>query len=148
MKIEENPSTGIEELDDRCRRAAQILVTHETKRKYPDHYDALCADPIEPALPATRHDATPHILLVGPFQDEPDLVTVAIYVGIGLIEIRNLDIQNFSDLQCSYGFSAIGGDGVEARDAYLLAAFRLYFNDVELQETGDGMRVTRRKERP
>jgi hypothetical protein len=148
VKVEQRTGTGIDELDDRFQRAAQILVTHETKQRYPDYYDALCAEPIVPAPPETRGEATPHILLVPPFQSEPDLAGVAIYVGIGFIEIRNLDSQNLGGLQCSYGFSPIGGDGVEARDAYLLAAFRLYFNDVELQETGDGMRVTRRKERP
>lgn len=148
MKVEQSAQVNVDDLDDRCRRAAQILVTHETKQKYPNGYDALCADPVEPALPTTRAAATPHILLVGPFQDEPDLYAVAIYVGIGFIEIRNTGIQNLHGIECSYGFSAIGGDGVEVRDAYLLAAFRLYFNDVELKETGDGMRVTRKKDHP
>lgn len=127
MKVEQSTQMGVDDLDDRCRRATQILVTHDTKRKYPDSFDAINAEPITPTPPQTRNDATPHILLVGPFQAEPDLYAVAIYVGIGIIEIHDIDRGH-----CTYGFRAIGGEGIEARDAYLLTAFRLYFNDVTI----------------
>jgi len=122
MKIEERAQTSANDLNDRCRRAAKIFVTHETRQKYPNGFDALNAPPVTPLPPTTRGTATPHILLVGPFQDEPNLVGVAIYVGVGFIEVRNFDsIQH-------YELSAIGGDGIEARDVYLQTALRLYFD--------------------
>ncbi len=127
MKIEQPSQLDVDGLADRCRRATQILVTHETERRYPNGYDAICAGPIAPPPPITRDAATPHLLFVGPFQDEPDLVAVALYVGIGFVEIRDVDGAHYT-----YGFSTIGGDGVAVRNAYLLTAFHLYFDDVKI----------------
>lgn len=133
MKVEENKPVSVQTLIDRCRSARQILVAHETKRLFPSGKDAIMAAAIVPeSLPDTRATATPHVLLMGPFQDEPDLTAVAIYVGIGIIEVHNV-----GDVHATYGFCAIEGDGNEERYQYLLAAFGLYFKDVTLQESGN-----------
>jgi hypothetical protein len=122
-------STDVDGLNDLCRRAAQILVTPGTRQRYPNGFDVIYADPIQPPPPSTRKDATPNILLVGPFQGEPDLIGVDIYAGIGFIEVRNLNGALYS-----YGLSAIDGAGQEIRVAYLETALRLYFDDVKFQE--------------
>lgn len=134
LEVDEKTATDVRALDDRFRRATHILVTHETRQKYSTGFDAICAEPIAPVmLPSTREEATPHILLCGPFSDEPGLLAVAIWVGIGFIEIRDIDGADC----CSYGFSAIDGDGVEARNAFVQAAFPLYFDDVTVMEKAE-----------
>ena len=125
MKTEAR-STNVASLHDLCRRATQILVTPETRG-----LDVLAADPIRPLLPSTRKDATPHLLLVGPFQGEPDLVGVDIYAGIGFIEVRK--VRNLDETHYSHGLSALDGDGQEVRVSYLKAALRLYLDDVKFQ---------------
>lgn len=130
MKVEESKPLNAAELTDRCRRATQILVTNETKQRFPNGHDAINAKAIEPSLPATRAEATPHILLVGPFQGEPDLNAVAIWIGIGVIEVR--DVADVAGAECSYDFLVIDGEGYDARGAYLQTAFHLYFCDVRV----------------
>lgn len=133
MKVEQHKSMNAYELRDRCRRASEILVSHETRRRFPNGYDAITADAIVPVPPTTRAAATPHILLKGPFEGEPDLTAIAIYAGIGIIEIH--DTHDIAGADCIYVFRPIGpvdDEGIEARNAYLQAAFHLYYNDVTL----------------
>lgn len=130
MEIEETKSLNAVELTDRCRRATQITITDETRRRWPNGHEALNAAPIAPAPPANRAEATPHILLVGPFQDEPGLAAIAIWVGIGIIEVR--ETADVEGAECSYHFLVIDGDGYETRAAYLQTSFQLYFNDVRV----------------
>jgi len=124
MKIE-SMLTDVDGLGDRGRRAARVLVTHATRARYPNGADALHADAIAPPPPLTREAATPHILFVGPFQDEADLIAVAIFVGIGFLEIRNVD-----GALHSYAISPIDGEGMALRTEFLSVALQLYFNDV------------------
>lgn len=131
MKIEQHKAMDAYELKDRCRRASEIFVSHETRRRFPNGHEAITTGAIVPAPPTTRAGATPHILLKGPFQGEPDLSAIAIYAGIGIIEIH--DTREIAGADCIYVFRPIGpadSEGVEARSAYLQAAFRLYYNDV------------------
>jgi hypothetical protein len=130
MKVEESKPLNAGELTDLCRRATQILVTNETKQRFPNGHDAINAKPIEPTLPVNRAAATPHIMLVGPFRDEPDLSAVAIWIGIGVIQVR--DVTDVAGAECSYDFLVIDGEGYDARGAYLQTAFQLYFCDVRV----------------
>lgn len=129
IEVEDNGTLGSNDVDDWFRRASQILVTHETKRRYPTGQDAIDADPVLPSLPVTRSEATPHVLLVGPFEGIGDLVAIALYVGIGLIEIRDVATDNANQ---TFGFRPIGGEGVHERSEFLLKAFGLYFDDVKI----------------
>lgn len=130
MQVEENIRADVDAMDDLGRRASQILVTHDTRARYPSYLEALQADPILPELPETKTAATPHVLLLGPFQDEPDLVGIALYVGIGLIRIN----EALDGVHYAYTFSPLDGEGMETRLAYLSAAFQLYFDDVTVLE--------------
>lgn len=114
----------ISKLANYCRHASEVFITHETRQKYVTFgVHMLNAAPIKPMLPTTRGAATPHILLAGPFQDEPGLAAVGVYVGIGFIEVR--DLKNGVR---HHQLSAIDGDDIEARRAYLAAALHLYFD--------------------
>lgn len=113
----------ISKLANYCRRATEVFIIHETRQKYPKGNDMLNAAPVKPTLPTTRGEATPHILLSGPFQGDPSLVAVGIYVGIGFVEVR--DLKNGVR---HHQLSAIDGDDVETRRAYLATALHLYFD--------------------
>jgi hypothetical protein len=114
----------ITKLANYCRHASEVFIAHETKQKYVSlGVHMLNAAPIKPALPTTRDAATPHILLAGPFQDEPGLVAVGVYVGIGFIEVR--DLKNSIR---HHQLNPLDGNDLEARRAYLVAALHLYFD--------------------
>jgi hypothetical protein len=109
--------------------AAEVLATANIMLKYEGWDDVIGASiVVEPQLPTTRGEAQPHVLLRGPFAGDPDLITVAFYVGIGLIEVRALTAERWT-----YETSVIGGNGIEKRDAFLMAARDLFFNDVKFQ---------------
>lgn len=107
-------------------RAGEVLVTLETRQKYEHWEDAIGAPAARPSPPNTRDEATPHVLLRGPFEGDAALVGVAFYVGIGFVEVRA-----FNATHCTYETTVIAGDGVEERDAFLTAALRLFFHDVD-----------------
>jgi hypothetical protein len=103
-------------------------------RKAPDfsvcvEFAVECPPTDEPRMPTTREDALPHILLRGPFKGAPSLHGVAFYIGLGLISIREIGAT-----RASYEITAIDGDGMEARLAFLVAARDLFFTDVKLEE--------------
>lgn len=83
----------------------------------------------EPRVPTTRDDALPLILLRGPFKGAPSLHAVAFYIGIGFITVREV-----GGTRASYEITAIDGDGMAARLAFLEAARDLFFNDVRFEE--------------
>jgi hypothetical protein len=111
------------------------IVTGADGRKAAD-YDACVAFAIEcpptdtPRSPTTRDDALPQILLRGPFKGAPTLHGVAFYIGIGFITIREI-----SSTRYSYEITAIEGDVLEQRLAFLMAARDLFFNDVQFEES-------------
>lgn len=122
-----------EGLDSMFRRATQILVNNKTRQQYPrGGRDVIDADPITPEIPTTRDDATPHVLLVGPFADDPEAHALALWGGVGFIEIRNVP----DSIHATYLFCPIGGSGSDVRLDYLQAAFRLYFDDVRTIAAG------------
>lgn len=111
------------------------IVTGQDGRKAPDF--AACVDfaigcpPIEaPRASASRADALPQILLRGPFAGAPTLHAVAFYVGIGFIAVREVTAAIYS-----YEITAIDGDGMEARLAFLIEARDLFFNDVQFERS-------------
>jgi len=108
--------------------AAEVLITPGARQKYAHWADTIEAPAIKPSPPTTRAEATPHVLLRGPFEGDPTLLGVAFYVGVGLIEVRAF---NDNDTRATYETRVIDGDGVEARGTFLLAARDLFFHDVE-----------------
>lgn len=122
-----------DEMADMFRRAAKILVTSATSRRYANSRAAIEAPAVlDPPHPTSRDGAQPHILLLGPFSGDDDLFAMGIYVGIGMIEIRNVGTM------ATYAFMPLDGDGIEARMTYLTTAFGLYFDDVKLGTRGSG----------
>lgn len=105
-----------------CRRASNVLIADGTKHKLSLGMRLL----VVPALPPTRDAATPHIVLTGPFEDDPELVAVGLYIGIGFIEVRRLKSGMQMHQLCT--FEADDGDDGKARRDYLAAALHLYFN--------------------
>ena len=124
----EQRTTDAKGLRDLYQRAWRILVTPEIRQLYPNSLastgmivgDVLGMRPIKPLPPTTRKDATPHLLLVGPFKNEPELLGVDVYAGIGFIEVR----KHGSRYSC--GLGAIEGADQEARVSYLETAIDLY----------------------
>jgi len=114
--------------DDFFTNAAEILVRPEVRQRYTCGDDIINARAVTPALPTTHSEAAPPVLLRGPFKGDSDLVGVAFYIGIGFIEVRSL-----STTQYTYETSAIGGDGIKEREAFLKAALDLFFHDVKFQ---------------
>ena len=109
------------------------FVTGADGRKAPD-YDACVSFAIEcplftaPRSPTTRDEALPQILLRGPFKGAPTLHGVAFYIGIGFISVREVSATRYS-----YEITAIEGDSLEERLAFLIAARDLFFNDVPFE---------------
>jgi hypothetical protein len=90
---------------------------------------AISAPPTEqPRTPTTREAALPQLLLQGPFKGAPNLHGVAFYVGIGFIMIRKAGAG-----RSSYEITAIDGNNVDARLAFLITARDLFFNDVQFE---------------
>lgn len=110
---------------DLFKRASTIIVTRETRHIHASWEEAIAAPALKPERPATRHAASPQIMLRGPFEDDAELINVIFYVGIGFIEVRRLDAEH-----CTYETTVIGGDGIEERDAFMTAARDLFFSDV------------------
>lgn len=122
MKIVAPRLTSTDGLKDLYRRATKVLVTAEARKLYPSVDDALCTELFEPPPPPfRRNDMKPHLLLVGPFKDDPELVGVDIYAGIGFIEVRKIEGTHYS---C--GLRAIAGGGQKERIAYLKTAIDFY----------------------
>lgn len=111
--------------------AAEVLVTATARAKYQCWDDAINAPAATPTPPTTRGEAMPRVLLRGPFEGIPNLICVALYVGIGFIEVRALNATH-----CTYETTVIDGVGVEARNAFMTAARALYFYDVQFQPEG------------
>ena len=105
--------------------AAKVLVAQSARQKYPTWEAAINATPATPSPPTTRADSAPHIVLRGPFQGQPDLLAVVFYIGVGLIEVRALNATD-----CTYETRVIDGDGVQERNAFLVAVRDLFFHDV------------------
>lgn len=129
MRIEAR-STDANGLSRLCWRAAQVLSIPETEthKRYRNIFNVLNAVPIVLPPPTTRKEAVPDLLLVGPFQDEPEILGVDIYAGIGFIEVRE------TEGHFSYGLGAIRGPHQESRVSYLAATLRLYLDDVRSRE--------------
>ena len=111
------------------------IVTGADGRKATDYAAcvafAIACPPIEvPRSPSTRDDALPQILLRGPFKNAPTLHGVAFYVGIGFITVREVTASRYS-----YEITAIDGDGMEERIAFLTTARDLFFNDAKFERS-------------
>lgn len=89
-----------------------------------------CPPTDEPIQPTTRDAALPHLLLRGPFKGAPQLQAVAFYIGLGFITVREV-----SATRSTYEITAIEGDGIERRLAFLIAARDLFFNDAQLERS-------------
>src|SRR5262249_11474716 len=100
---------------------------------FPTARSALFADSIIPELPASRAEATPHAILMGPFEGDSSLFAIGLWIGVGLIEVRAVDDPI---IEQSFHFFPIDGAGIDARLAFLEASFRLYFNDIKIVPKG------------
>jgi hypothetical protein len=117
---------------DLFKGAHEVLVAQSVQQRYPTWEAAIDASPLRPRPPTTRAEATPQILLRPPFKDDPTLAGVAFYIGVGFIQMRVLP----GSTQCTYETTVRGGDGGEVRAAFLQAAARLYFHDVQFGQGG------------
>lgn len=116
-------------IEDLFNSAAQVLIAASARGRYEHWEDAINAPSVKPPSPPTTHaEATPPILLRGPFKGDPDLHAVAFYVGIGLIAVHAVDAA-----RCTYQTIVIDGDGVGERNAFLTAARDLFFHDVRFE---------------
>jgi hypothetical protein len=113
---------------DLFQRANEVLVAQSVQGLFPSWEVALAAVAIQPDLPTTRAEATPQFLLQPPFKDDPELRAVAFYVGIGFIEVRQIGTT------FGYQTTSLGGDGVEKRNAFLVAARELFYSDVGFRQ--------------
>lgn len=116
-------------IEDLFNNAAQVLIAADARGRYEHWEDAINAPSVKPTtLPTTHAEATPPILLRGPFKGDPNLHAVAFYVGIGFIAVHVVDAA-----RCTYETSVIDGDGIGERNAFLVAARDLFFHDVKFE---------------
>ena len=135
---------GADDIHRLFQSAAQVImnpvlrdgiVTGADGRKAPDYAAcvtfAIECPPIDtPRAPTTRDAALPQVLLRGPFKGAPTLHGVAFYIGIGFVTVREVSATRYS-----YEITAIDGDGVEERLAFLTASRDLFFNDAQFERS-------------
>ena len=115
-------------IEDLFGSAAQVLISAAARGQYEHWEDAINAPSVKPSTPTTHAEAVPQVLLRGPFKDDPDLLAVAFYAGVGFIAVHAVDAA-----RCTYATTVIDGDGVGEREAFLTAARDLFFNDVKFE---------------